>query len=335
MAEILTLTKNTEKDIIKKIADTLKNSAVVIVPTDTVYGLICDGQDNRAKSYIYTLKHRPGYKPLIAFVKNTAQAAKIAYIQQSDFNFISRRWPGRNTFIFKSKIKSKYLVSDGKTIAIRIPDSNLITHLCGFFPYLASTSANLSFAGSCLSLDEINSEILNKIPLAIDAGKLSSRESAIWDMTQSPAKLVRGRALFVSSENDDRCYMAQIMLKHLIVNKSIDMVFAYTGSAVANSFSQFVIKTMEGFPMPTEGFSSCQLTDRLIISSDLIFVMEEKCKNIILQRIPESYDKIIVLDIPKPEARDISSCRKIKKIIAHRIKTYALTRIKNEDSNRK
>ena len=334
MTDILKLTRDNRKIIVEKIGNVLKNSGVAIIPTDTVYGIVCNGEDDTAKTYIYTIKNRPENKPLIAFVRDIEQANKIAYIQQSSLNFVSNRWPGKNTFIFKSKIKSKYIVSSDNTIGIRIPDFDLINHLTGIFPYLASTSANISFRGSTSSIDEIGTELINNVQVAVDAGKLFGKESAIWDTTTSLPKLLRGKVLFVCSGNSCRSPMAQCILKHLIVNQPIDVISAGT-SVSKNSPSLESIVVMREIGLDIGNFTTNILTADIIDSSDLIFAMEERHKNIILEISPASYDKIIVLNIPDPAGRDISYYREIRDIISDKIKTQVLTRIKNENRDSK
>ncbi len=328
MAPVYKLTKDTEKNIIEAITDVLRNSGIVIVPTDTVYGLVCDGENDFAKENIYKFKNRPVSKPLIAFVRNIAQARKIACIQEASLDFIMRRWPGKNTFVFKSKIESKYLVSSSKTIGIRIPDFHLINQLCEIFSYLASTSANISFTGSASSIDEIEADITNRVSLIVDAGKLCGRESAIWDMTESPPKLVRGRILFVCSGNSCRSPMAQFILKQILSGIPIDVISAGTSTIASGRPSREAVEAMREMGIVVDDFITQQLTEKIIDSSDLIFVMEEKHRSTILQMSSASCDKIILLDIPDPAGKDISHYREIRDLIKDKIKKQVLTRIK-------
>jgi len=50
------------------VIEEIKKGKVVIVPTDTVYGLICDGLNEKSKERIYRIKKRELKKPLIGFV---------------------------------------------------------------------------------------------------------------------------------------------------------------------------------------------------------------------------------------------------------------------------
>ncbi|MCM8825841.1 MAG: L-threonylcarbamoyladenylate synthase, partial [Candidatus Omnitrophica bacterium] len=134
MTTILRLNPDSEIEILEKTSDILKKSGVAIVPTDTVYGLICDGESEIAKKNIYAIKKRPESKPLIAFVKDIQQAENLAFIPDSSLPFILKRWPGRNTFIFRARIESKYVVTSDGAIALRIPAHSFINRLCDAFP---------------------------------------------------------------------------------------------------------------------------------------------------------------------------------------------------------
>ena len=55
--------------MLKKALEALqKPGAVLLVPTETVYGLVCDWADQAARDRIYAMKHRAENKPLAAFV---------------------------------------------------------------------------------------------------------------------------------------------------------------------------------------------------------------------------------------------------------------------------
>jgi len=70
------------------------------------------------------------------------------------------------------------------------------------------------------------------------------------------------------------------------------------------------------------------LNERIIEDADLIFVMEEKHREKVLQRKPEALDKIFILNVPDPAGGNIFQYREIRDIIRERIKKEVLTRMK-------
>ncbi|MGC9065732.1 MAG: L-threonylcarbamoyladenylate synthase [Candidatus Ratteibacteria bacterium] len=328
MANIVNLLANSQKEIVVKVIAALKNSGVAIVPTDTVYGLICDGENDSAKENVYLLKNRPESKPLIGFIRDIEIARNVAYIPEHSLSFISHRWPGRHTFIFQSRIESSYIVGKDKTIALRIPDYPFINNLCNSFSMLASTSANISFSKSACCIEEIDSELIEKVTIVVDGGKITGRESTIWDMTEDIPRLIRGRILFVCSGNSCRSPMAQALLKSVIGDKKIEVLSAGTEINFSGRASRVTIDVMKETGVNIEDFVATLLTEHLVKYADLIFVMEEKHRERVLKMAPQAVDKIFVLNVPDPAGGDIFQYREIRDIIKERIKKEVLTRIK-------
>ncbi|HOK79693.1 MAG TPA: L-threonylcarbamoyladenylate synthase [bacterium] len=328
MANIVNLLTNSQKEIVEKVIVALKNSGVAIVPTDTVYGLVCDGENDCAKENVYLLKNRPESKPLIGFIRDIEIAKNIAYIPDGFLSFISNRWPGRHTFIFQSKIESSYIVGNDKTIALRIPDYPLINNLCDSFSILASTSANISFSKSACCIEKIDAELLEKVAIVVDGGEILGRESAIWDMTEGIPQLIRGRVLFVCSGNSCRSPMAQALLKNVIGDKKIEVLSAGTDTNFSGRASKATIDVLRETGISIENFVSTLLTEHLVECADLIFVMEEKHRERVLEIMPQAMDKIFVLNVPDPAGGDIFQYREIRDIIKERIEREVLTRIK-------
>ncbi|MCM8788952.1 MAG: L-threonylcarbamoyladenylate synthase [Candidatus Omnitrophica bacterium] len=327
MTTILRLNLNSEKEILEKTADILKKSGIAIVPTDTVYGLVCDGDSESAKKNIYIIKKRVETKPLIAFVRSIEQAEKIAFISKLSLPFILNRWPGRNTFVFRAKIESRYIVARDHTVGLRIPAHGFINRLCDSFTFLASTSANISSYGSACCVEQIDSSIVDRVSITVDGGKVTGRESAIWDMTQDTPKLIRGRVLFVCSGNSCRSPMAQAILQKF-VKGSIVVISAGIEPDFYGSASRESIEAMKEVGIDVQKFVSKSLTREMVEFSDLVFVMEEKHRERVLQLFPQAYDRVFVLNVQDPAGGDIFKYRQIRDIIKQRIITDVLTRIK-------
>ncbi|MCL5674281.1 MAG: Sua5/YciO/YrdC/YwlC family protein [Candidatus Omnitrophica bacterium] len=95
---IIKINEKNLKKTVKILENVIKNGGLAIVPTDTVYGIICDGKNSVSKQSIFTLKGRKFDKTLIGFVENLQSAEKFAYIPAYFLNFIKPLWPGKNTF---------------------------------------------------------------------------------------------------------------------------------------------------------------------------------------------------------------------------------------------
>lgn len=124
-----------------------REDGVLLVPTETVYGLVCDAAHEAARAKIYEMKRRPASKLLTLFFASV-QAASEAFpsMPETAKRFAAAFCPGPVTLI----------VPDGDAFTgFRIPDHPALLRLlstCG--RPLASTSANLSGQPPAHSADE-------------------------------------------------------------------------------------------------------------------------------------------------------------------------------------
>lgn len=180
----------------------LLEGALLIYPTDTVYGLgaVIDNEESLKK--IYEAKSRAFSSPLIALVSSVDKIEKIAHIDEKNKKMVKELaknfWPGALTIILKKKdIVPGIMVSNGDTVGIRIPDLKIsldIIEMAGGI--LATTSANISGEPSPRSYAELTDEIKSKVDIVIDGGECKIGEvSTIIDLTKSIPKILRKGAI--------------------------------------------------------------------------------------------------------------------------------------------
>lgn len=185
-----------KKEEVNLLISFLKRSKVIIFPTDTVYGLICDATNKKAVEKIFKIKRRPKNKPLPIFVKDIKMAKKFARISKEQKNFLKSVWPGKVTAVLKrKKNKIKLYGADSKTIALRIPNYKLVNILLKKLNKpLVGTSANISGKPASGRLKEILKQFGNKKyqpDLAINGGVLPGKPSKVIDLTKIPYKILR------------------------------------------------------------------------------------------------------------------------------------------------
>ncbi len=315
-----------KEENVEVVVNTLKKGGVIIVPTDTVYGLISDGFNNRSKERIYEIKKRDYKKMLIGFVDTIEKAEKYIEI---DHQFIKEKWPGSTTIIGNSKIEIPFLTSDEKKIGLRIPDNKFLLDVLKNFEIIASTSANISGEKTPSCLSEISDEVKNKVDLIIDGGKTEGKESTIWDVSFPSPKLVRGKVIFVCEGNSCRSPMAEYFLKNFLKEKNvkIEVNSAGTGITSLGKISDKTLEVMKKVGIEIKNFVSKPLNFQMLKESDLIFVMEESQKEKILSIIPKEENKIFVLDVPDPAGKELFHYEEIRDIIKEKIKNIVLKRI--------
>ncbi len=155
--------------------------AVLLIPTETVYGLVCRWDDHAARETIYALKVRDGRKPLAMFAANAAALESAGVILDGNPRKLLQEFtPGPITIIAAGR--------EGVTIGFRIPDHPFVKMLlaqCGF--PLASTSANRSGMPNALSIQEALADLAGQPELVIDAGNIpaDSKASTVVDASKA------------------------------------------------------------------------------------------------------------------------------------------------------
>jgi|SRR3989344_940893 len=185
---------------ISKIVKLIKQGNVLVVPTDTVYGLICDATNKKAVDKIFKIKNRPKSKPLPIFVKDITMAKKFAIIDKNQEKFLKSVWPGPITAVLKStRLRPPIGGTSARqrnTIAIRIPKYGLLLGLAEQLNKpLAQTSANISGQLASGDIKDILKQFEGKKyqPDLIVKHRMSNKlkPSRIIDLTKTPYKILR------------------------------------------------------------------------------------------------------------------------------------------------
>ena len=165
--------------------------AVILVPTETVYGLVCRAADAAAVRRIYELKDRDFSKPLGWFVADWRTLADSGVrLEGLPAELAAKYCPGPITIIAPK--------TDGGTIGFRVPDHPFILELLRRIGRpLAQTSANHSGHPNALTVEQALAELSGELPLAIDGGPIppDALASTVVDATSSAPRVLRQGAL--------------------------------------------------------------------------------------------------------------------------------------------
>lgn len=190
--------KNINDVTYEEVVDILKNSGLIIYPTETCYGVGCDPRDQKAVEKLLTYKAKREGKAISIAVTSKEMAKEFVDLNQTAENFYDRFLPGPFTVISKSKGKvSKNIEAENSTLAIRIPEYPwLLELLKEYNGPITSTSANQSYQKQPYKpadiLENASESALDLIDLIIDAGELPHRPSStVVDTTTSDMQVLR------------------------------------------------------------------------------------------------------------------------------------------------
>ena len=110
-----------------RVAATLRDGGVVIVPTDSLYGIACDALNSRAIERICRLKGlNPDKAPLSIICDDIAMASEYARIDNDTFRLLRDNTPGDFTFLLRALSTLPKAFKGRKTVGIRIPDNETV-----------------------------------------------------------------------------------------------------------------------------------------------------------------------------------------------------------------
>jgi len=142
----------------KEIINVLTNGGVIVYVTDTVWGLGCLPDNEKAVKKIYEIKKREAQKPLILMSNEVYNLLDyVKPIPKTGQKLIKKYFPGALTIVtYKSDKTPDYITSGMETVGIRVPDNEVFKEICAITPghVLATTSANLSHQPSAKTYEQ-------------------------------------------------------------------------------------------------------------------------------------------------------------------------------------
>jgi L-threonylcarbamoyladenylate synthase len=186
-------------DQIKQAATFIKEGKIVAFPTETVYGLGVDYQNEKALNDLFQLKERDLSKPFTLHVSSVEQIENIAADLKETFYALAKAFlPGPLTIIVKTNAILSSLITkcqeDGVvTVGFRFPSNPIALALINEIKCpIAATSANYSTKQDSVSVKEVKTCFANKIPFILDGGKTQFEQpSTIISLMQNTPKILR------------------------------------------------------------------------------------------------------------------------------------------------
>ena len=183
-----------ESDII----NTLKDGKLVIMPTDTIYGIIGDATNEDVINKVYEVKERPHDKPLLILVSNLSMLHElVTEIPKETEKIINKFWPGPLTILFKKSSKvSDALTANSALVAIRMPnDKRLLNIMNHLNRPLISTSANISSHDAITNPNQLEEKMKEKIDLIVDEGTVNNEASTLITIVNGKIEILREGSL--------------------------------------------------------------------------------------------------------------------------------------------
>ena len=181
---------------IQHAAVALKRGELVILPTETVYGLAADAANGEAVARIFEAKGRPRFNPLIAHVADAAQAERIAVLDDRARALADAFWPGPLTIV--APVRDRAAVCDLAragldTVAVRVPGhTRARAVIAAFGGAVEAPSANRAGRPSPTTFDDAVEETGAYAGAALDGGPCAvGVESTVVAVLDGAIRLLR------------------------------------------------------------------------------------------------------------------------------------------------
>ena len=180
-------------------AEAIRAGKPVILPTDTVYGLVASAADAAPAERLYKLKGRDPLQPSALLAADLEQLFRCLPELTDRAVAIARALlPGPFTLILPNPAhRYRWITGTApETIGVRVPDlpvpaDRILSHVgC-----VVATSANLPGGPEPRRIEDIPREILEQVAAVVDGGELPGTPSTIIDFTGAEPRVVREGAV--------------------------------------------------------------------------------------------------------------------------------------------
>ena len=203
---MVTIISQCSPSVLRQSAEKLRAGDLIAFPTETVYGIGADAENNDAVARMYQVKNRPTGHPVIVHI---AELNDVDYwaqeIPEYAINLMRDFWPGPMTLLLKRReVAGDFLTGAQEIVGLRIPANSLALGLLNEFKAvggkgIAAPSANRYGAVSPTTAEAVSqelSEYLLQDDQILDGGPcLVGVESTIIDCSGQNPKILRPGAI--------------------------------------------------------------------------------------------------------------------------------------------
>jgi len=189
------LSKKNKKNDLKIAVQRLLKGDLVILPTETVYGIGADATNNKAVKKIFHIKNRPFNNPIICHFENLEKVKEYVKLNEIALKMAEAFWPGPLTLILKKRENSPispYVSNNNSMIGCRVPNHPLaLKILKSLNRPIAAPSANITTKLSSTNVEHLDDK-LKKNVFIINGGSCDvGLESTVVNTNNDKTKILR------------------------------------------------------------------------------------------------------------------------------------------------
>jgi len=303
--------------------EALREGALVVLPTETVYGIAVNLEKPDSVRRLQELRQSPPEKPVTIHIADREALRKIVPppLGPAAERLIRKFWPGPLTILFPTP--------DGHGVGVRYPSHKLACEIIRRAGVrVGAPSADLPGGRAAVTGQEAVEAYRGRVELIVDAGPTRHRgPSTVVRVEGSRAEVVRAGAvppemirevnvlslLFVCTGNTCRSPMAEAIARKMLADrlkvKEADLesrgyrvISAGTAAGHGGAATEEAEQAVRPYGADLSRHESRPVSVAMVEESDFVFVMTGRHRKVLVEWMPEHASKIQLLD---PSGRDI------------------------------
>lgn len=305
------------------VVDALRNGALVVLPTETVYGIAVNLDKPDSVRRLLELRGSPPDKPITIHLGDRDALRKTVPppIPPAASRLIQKFWPGPLTLIFPTP--------DGRGVGVRLPNHKLACEILRRSGVrVGAPSASLPGGSPAVSGAEAVAAFRGKVDVVVDAGSTRHRgPSTVVRVQGSRADVVREGAvpaemirevnvvtlLFVCTGNTCRSPMAEAIFRKMLADrmnvkeselesKGYRVISAGTAAGRGGAAAEEAEQAVRAYGADLSRHESRPVSVSMVEEADRVYVMTDRHRKVLVEWMPEHSAKIQLLD---PSGQDV------------------------------
>ena len=194
MSDVVDATGQDRTGAVQAAATALRSGDLVVLPTDTVYGVAADAFDHDGTARIFRAKDRSRAFPLPVLVRSPKQViGLVTRVPETAERLMAAYWPGPLTLVVASDANLTWDLGEAEgTVAVRMPLDQVTLDVIREVGPLAVTSANRSGRPPARTVAEAQQSLGESVAVYVDGGsRTDTAPSTIVDLTRAEPHVLR------------------------------------------------------------------------------------------------------------------------------------------------
>ncbi len=183
-----------ERFKIAKVVEALRDGALMLFPTDSLYAVGCDPRHHKALERLRALKGVDNKKPLTLMCPSLSVVSVYAHIEDAAYKMMRTLTPGPFAFLLRATKEAPRLVLSPKRreTGVRVPDHRICQDLLEVLDgVIVSSTAALPGGRAAQNKEQLFHELAGLVDVIVDDGGWGERNTTLLDLTGDQFQILR------------------------------------------------------------------------------------------------------------------------------------------------